>query len=379
MIRNLDDEAARRVIVETLDAPFRELVFSEWDADFLATPEGERGMETALVDRYLASRRHGVPWLGRTVDLARARIVEIGCGTGASTVALAERCASVVAFDVDPHSVAAAEARAAAHELTNATFEVCDPAEIIARALAVAPPPDLYVLYAVLEHLTIPERIDALRSLWEAIEPGGAVAIIETPNRLTYRDRHSSEIDFTHLLPDELAFPLLTLSPRAAYRDVIGRAARLDDADEAHVVRVRFGLGASFHEFLVAIDEPLVEIVVADGYEPEIMSWFGLELDELLLLQYMLAESIDVPCAFARSVLNVILRKPASPEERSAVRARNEARRAELADRYPLAPLGWRAEPAMSAPMTDGATRPVRSGLASPARALTARLRRRFG
>ena len=143
------------------------------------------------------------------------------------------------------------------------------------------------------------------------------------------------------MLPDELAFQLVRMSPRAAYRDVVGRAAGADDPLDRHVGRVRFGLGASFHEFLAAIDEPLAEIVVADGYEDAIMSWFVLELDELFLLQYMLAESIDVPCAFARSVLNVVLRKPRDAADRVEAADRNRARRTEMALRYPLAPLGW--------------------------------------
>ena len=41
-IRELDDDAARAVITERLMPTFRELVFSEWDAAFRETPEGER-------------------------------------------------------------------------------------------------------------------------------------------------------------------------------------------------------------------------------------------------------------------------------------------------------------------------------------------------
>ena len=172
-------------------------MFSEWDAAFLTTPEGQLAMQTALVDRYLASRRHGVPWLGRVLDLPSTRIVEIGCGTGASTVAMAERCESVVALDVDAPSVKAAEARSAAHELDNIEFHLCEPTEILATVLTVGQP-DAYVLYAVLEHLTVVERLDALRRPWVQISPGGESVIIETPNRLTYRVQPAQSGDRLH-------------------------------------------------------------------------------------------------------------------------------------------------------------------------------------
>ncbi|MGI9051848.1 MAG: class I SAM-dependent methyltransferase [Ilumatobacteraceae bacterium] len=388
IIRELDDDAARAVITERLMPTFLELVFSKWDPAFRETPEGKQGMTVALVDRYLDSRRHGVPWLDRAIDLSSSRIVEIGCGTGSSTVAMAEHCQWVVALDVDQSSVDAARARAVAHDVANVEFRSCPPEEILAAALAVADA-DVFVLFAVLEHLTVAERLQTLTSLWEALPRGGAIAIIETPNRLTYRDRHSSEVDFLHLLPDELAFRLVDLSPRAAYRDVVGRAAANPSPIDASVGRVRFGLGASFHEFLAALDEPLEEIVIADGYEDEITSWFGIHLDELLLLQYMLAESIAVPCAFARSVLNVVLRKPTGADDRSAAAAFNAARREALTGRYPLAPPGWHDQPAAqpSGPSTApapagperGNRRPVLDVLVATARSAARRVADRVG
>ena len=114
-IRDMDDERAAEVIVERLEVAFTELVFSAWDQDFLQTDEGRRGMRAALVDRYLASRRHAVSWLDDVIGLSGSTVVEVGCGTGSSTVALAERNAVVFAIDIDEPSVAAARSRVDAH------------------------------------------------------------------------------------------------------------------------------------------------------------------------------------------------------------------------------------------------------------------------
>ena len=116
----------------------------------------------------------------------------------------------------------------------------------------------------------------------------------------------------------------------------MGNAMGMPDEQSAHLVRVRFGLGASYHEFLAAIDEPLSDIVIADGYEEAIVSWFGTNLEEITLLQYMLQRDLDVPMAFARPVLNLVLRKPSGDADRRVAATRNAARREELALAYPL-------------------------------------------
>jgi S-adenosylmethionine-dependent methyltransferase len=337
----MDDKRAAEAIVERLEDAFKELIFSAWDQDFLQTDEGRNGMRAALVDRYLASRRHAVTWLDDVVGLSGKAVVEVGCGTGSSTVALAERNAAVFAIDIDEPSVAAAKSRVEAHEVDGVSIALCEAHEILEVALAQKA--DLYVLFAVLEHLTEEERLDTLHHLWNALEPGGTLAIIETPNRLSYFDSHSSEQDFVHLLPDNLAFQLAQESPRQAYRDVMERAARTNDPALAHQLRIRFGLGASFHEFVAAIDDPLDEVVIADGYEDAITSWFGINLEELTLLEYMIERNTAVPMAFARPVLNMMLRKPADDVQRSEAMAKNESRRRELAEKYARAPLDWRA------------------------------------
>ena len=64
------------------------------DLDELRQRGLEQGLESHLTGRYL--RACNVPWCERVVDLSRAKIAEVGCGTGPATVAFAQRAAKVI-------------------------------------------------------------------------------------------------------------------------------------------------------------------------------------------------------------------------------------------------------------------------------------------
>src|SRR5271154_1703914 len=58
-----------------------------------------------LTDRIENDRRTIVPWLNAMRALDGIRILEVGCGSGSSTVALAEQGAIVTGIDVDTGSL----------------------------------------------------------------------------------------------------------------------------------------------------------------------------------------------------------------------------------------------------------------------------------
>lgn len=60
--------------------------------------------------------------LTRVADFAGARVVEVGCGDGRLTVPVAERGASVFAFDPDSEAVARAEAGLPAELVERVTY-----------------------------------------------------------------------------------------------------------------------------------------------------------------------------------------------------------------------------------------------------------------
>ncbi|MDP1644124.1 MAG: hypothetical protein Q8L71_01315 [Thiobacillus sp.] len=148
--------------------------------------------------------------------------------------------------------------------------------------------------------------------------------VIETPNRLTWEDKHTAYMDFFHMLPDEYVRAYAERSPRPYFAETM---KGLDEASFRES-RYRWGLGASFHEFKLAFSENLNEIVVADGLELEMTNMFPIEADEVALRQYFIRRGVAQPIGFPRAVLNLIFWKPSSATERQANVNYNERSRA---------------------------------------------------
>ena len=68
--------------------------------------------------------------LERVADFSGARVLEVGCGDGRLTVPVAERAASVLAFDPDEEAVAAAREALPASLAERVTFAVASATEI---------------------------------------------------------------------------------------------------------------------------------------------------------------------------------------------------------------------------------------------------------
>jgi SAM-dependent methyltransferase len=103
----------------------------------------------------------------------RARVLEIGCGTGAVTRTLAQWPGVAHATGVDPSSVFVARARALAQGIPNASFEEAD-----GRCLHFEPQAfDAVVLHTTMCHVPHPERLvaEAVRLL----RPRGTLAVFE--------------------------------------------------------------------------------------------------------------------------------------------------------------------------------------------------------
>jgi 2-polyprenyl-3-methyl-5-hydroxy-6-metoxy-1,4-benzoquinol methylase len=64
-----------------------------------------------LYRRLLFDRLVVIPWLDHVRAIRKTNILEIGCGTGSSTVALAEQGADITAVDIDKSSLTVARER----------------------------------------------------------------------------------------------------------------------------------------------------------------------------------------------------------------------------------------------------------------------------
>jgi 2-polyprenyl-3-methyl-5-hydroxy-6-metoxy-1,4-benzoquinol methylase len=137
-------------------------------------------------------------------DLAGKRILDFGCGSGASTMTLARafRESRITGVELDPALISVAAARA--------RFYGFDRVEFLTSPSGVELPPalgtvDVIVMSAVIEHLLPEERRRVMPMLWRALAPGGWIFIDETPHRLHHVEGHTTGLWLLNYLPDKLA------------------------------------------------------------------------------------------------------------------------------------------------------------------------------
>jgi S-adenosylmethionine-dependent methyltransferase len=194
-----------------------------------------------------ADRRYRIPWLDRARPLSGCKVLEVGCGTGSSTVALAEQGANVVAIDIDDLAMSDAKTRCETYGL-RVDFANCSATD--AARLFSGERFDLIVFWACLEHMTLAERLRSMADSWAMLPSGGLWCVVDTPNRLWFHDYHTSWLPFVMWLPDELAIEYTRFSPRQRLREDF---ADKDDQEDRALRFARWGRGMSFHEFSVAI------------------------------------------------------------------------------------------------------------------------------
>lgn len=267
-----------------------------------------------------------LPWLIEKGIRRDATIVDFGCGSGSSTVALAHFFQHVVGVDIEEREVNAARTRAQLMGVNNVEFCWAGPTDIVGAVLEHRP--DCIIFHAVVEHLTDRERLDYLSRLWRGIDEGAVITITETPNRYAYFDGHTAVMPFFHLLPDEIALAYVKQSPRPGLAEAF-EAVR-HDPDALSELRHRLGLGVGYQDFEAGFGEALNEVTIGDGFDDALINMFPIDINDQLLLSYFQAANIPVPAGFARSVLAAAFRKPASSEERTVNADRNAARSREI-------------------------------------------------
>ena len=225
-------------------------------ADYLGTPAGEADLADHLHRRLDNFRRTIVPWLHSAFSLNGSVILEIGCGTGSSTVALAEQGAIVTAIDVDEEGLEIARLRCKAHGVDDQVRFHCMNATDIARLGSFG----CVIFFACLEHMTVQERLKSLTDAWAALYKGH-LCVVDTPNRLWHFDGHTALLPFFHWLPDELAFAYAKHSPRESVA-----SAYREPTEERMQHFLRRGRGVSYHEFQLALGDRLNVVSCLDDF-----------------------------------------------------------------------------------------------------------------
>jgi ubiquinone/menaquinone biosynthesis C-methylase UbiE len=166
-----------------------------------------------------------LPWVEQTVPLSGRTVLEYGCGAGSVSCAVAPRAGKLIGLDIDPALVEVGSIRAAEMGFDNVELVVYPVEEIFDALRARKGDVDVLLLYAVLEHMTVSERLTLLSIAREVLAPDGVIVVCETPNRLTYFDFHTAQIPFFHLLPDDLAVEYYANSSRVDFTDSMDEAA----------------------------------------------------------------------------------------------------------------------------------------------------------
>ncbi len=256
-----------------------------------------------------------MPWIAASIpNLGEKTILEIGCGNGSATVPLARASRHVHAFDIAADQVEVAKLRCSLLGCSNVTLFSQPTSWIETYAedpLNIAPPVDVIVCYALFEHLLPIERLKLLQGAWKHLAIGGYLIVIETPNRLYWFDWHSGQMPFSDQLPPELLYLWYDMSPRNNIPKDI-RAKTLEEAAKGNIDRLyRFGRGASFHEFYLALGPENFLVTQQDFVDRK--EFPGHDDLSIAALERQLAKVSPPPHpAFARPCLDVVLEKTGS-------------------------------------------------------------------
>lgn len=182
----------------------------------------------------------------------RARLLDFGCGSGASTAILGRLMPTtqIVGVDMDQRLLTVAQARARHHRLPNVSF--------IASPSGDALPPALgrfgfILLSGVYEHLLPHERTRLLPDLWEKLEDGGVLFISQTPHRFFPLEYHTTGLPGLNFVSDETALRFARkysrrVSPDASWAELLRAGIR--GATVSEIVGILRGIEGSRAELL---------------------------------------------------------------------------------------------------------------------------------
>jgi len=123
------------------------------------------------------------------------RILDFGCGTGATTAALAHFSEHVCALDVDEESIDICRRRIHEHALESRVSLYCaDDLDKVKESMGSF---DLILVNGVIEHIPLTktgQRKRIVRALFELLNTPGYLYINDTPNRLYPFDFHSTQL-----------------------------------------------------------------------------------------------------------------------------------------------------------------------------------------
>jgi 2-polyprenyl-3-methyl-5-hydroxy-6-metoxy-1,4-benzoquinol methylase len=159
--------------------------------------------------RVVAFRRRLLPQILAFTDLRDLEILDFGCGTGSTTVVLAERAEGgrITAIDIDSESLQIAALRFQHHAVADRIHMQHIPPVAAVGDLPFRDEAFGFILAnGVLEHVVpFSVRPQVILEMWRMLKTQGLLFISETPNPLWPVDRHTTGLPFLPWLPSRLA------------------------------------------------------------------------------------------------------------------------------------------------------------------------------
>ena len=290
--------------------------FSLYNKDHFNSDIGKHEIAENVFLRYNQALRHILPWVSKHIDLKTAKVIEIGCGTGCSTAAFAHIVDKIDGYDIHEPAILGAQKRMEVFGFKNCAIYLIKAENLIMNLLKNnSNGADVILLYAVLEHMTPDECINTIKTCWRLLRPKGLLVVVETPNRLTYSDKHTSLLPFFQMLPYDLCLKYYHNSPRDVFVKSMERNITNKNIKDATLRLNRWGRGVSYHEFEIALGDAYKNNLVAQGFENEILSWFAVTKEEELLKLFVEGLQLEIPIGFTREWLNLIYKKSNSTNE----------------------------------------------------------------
>jgi 2-polyprenyl-3-methyl-5-hydroxy-6-metoxy-1,4-benzoquinol methylase len=140
-------------------------------------------------------------------DFNNRKILDFGCGSGASTMLLGRMLptAHITGIELEPALLEIAEARCNHYQFGDRiTFRLSPDGKRLPKGIGAF---DYIFMNAVYEHLLPEERADLLPLLWARLKPGGVLFVNQTPYRWFPIETHTTGgLVFINYMPDGMAF-----------------------------------------------------------------------------------------------------------------------------------------------------------------------------
>ena len=184
---------------------------------------GTRPVYRAEIESWLAA----VPELTERLESGTARVLDIGCGIGWSSVCMAKAHPGVLVdgVDLDPASIEAAERVAESEGVADRVrFELRDAATLAGAGY------DLACMFEMLHDLARP--VEVLRAAREALNPDGVVLVADEPCGDAFagpadeQERRHYGYSLLHCLPASMTEPGSAATGTVIRPDIVRRYAR---------------------------------------------------------------------------------------------------------------------------------------------------------